>query len=159
MDVLDDKGRIEAEKEDGHGPVLCYEDLEGASGSGLYGVAGLGGGGVCGVAGLVDVVCDAFEAVPEAAVAFAEALAELRELLASEEDDNDDRENDQMPWLKQVAHTLFSKCGRRLGHTAASTIVAQRGPGGLEELKIRADMGRTLYLGYRQKKSLPGRPR
>ena len=114
-------------------------------GLGLDGLVGLGGAGV--VDGFVDLVADALHAFLEAAQPFAKALAELRELLASEEDDNDDREDDEMPRLKQVAHTFtLQKRPTRAG-PVANLIVAQRGLRGLGELKIRADMGRTLYLG------------
>ncbi len=61
----------------------------------LDGLFGLGRDGVR-LVGLVHFVGDALHAVLEATKSFAEALAELRQLLAAEENEHDDCENDKM---------------------------------------------------------------
>ena len=61
---------------------------------------------MCGVAGLVDVIGDAFETVFEASVAFAEAFAQLRQLLAAEQDEDNDREDHEVHWSKEFTHNI-----------------------------------------------------
>ena len=53
-----------------------------------------------GYAHRVDIVADAFQAVFEALVAFTEALAEFGKLLATEQDQDDYGDDDEMCWCK-----------------------------------------------------------
>jgi len=62
----------------------------------LDGLFGLGGDGVRGVGWLVDLVGDALHAIFEAAETFAEAFAELWQLFAAEQDQNDYGNDDEM---------------------------------------------------------------
>jgi len=68
---------------------VCGEDL-------LNGLFGLGGDGVRGLGWLVDLVGDALHAIFEAAETFAEAFAELWQLFAAEQDQNDYGNDDEM---------------------------------------------------------------
>src|SRR5271170_6919265 len=86
--------------------VQAYRRLRGAEARlRLDGLFGFGGDVVSGVSGFI-VAADALHAVLETFEPFTKTFAEFGQLFASEEDDNDDREKDQMPWLEQDAHTL-----------------------------------------------------
>src|SRR5579871_3150892 len=61
--------------------------------------------------GLIDLIRDALHAFFEAAEAFAETLAELRQFFTSEQDQDYDSKNDEMCWCEEFAHCR-SPCSR-----------------------------------------------
>lgn len=94
-----------------NGPCLCGAWRRGRRKSQLFldRLVGLGVGGVVG--GLVGVVGDALHAFLEATQPLAESLAEFGQLLATEENENDDRQNDEMCRCKEFAHDISLAAG------------------------------------------------
>jgi hypothetical protein len=89
---------------------------------------------------------DALEAVPEASVAFAEAFAKFRKLFAAKKDDDDERDEQQMPGLKDIhVYSPYSRCAD--SSETGTTIVAQERPVRRYVVEDAADGLWTLYLG------------